>query len=117
MLKKMLNWFTEAKNPKPPKLLIAVSKPGTWGITSGSGKSKTNKEQVTINLYMQGVERSWDTTPPTKLASQDLDFWVKTGKWPSPGDADNFEWILSLREQKKKLLAELIAMDVDKESN
>jgi len=63
---------------------------------------------------MQGIERSWDTTPKVESRSQDLDFWVKTGKWSDETDTNHFEWLLSPREQKKRLLAELIAMDVDK---
>ena len=105
-----MKWLDNLFNrpPKPITELIAVSKPGQYWIEGRHG----DKIQVTIRLYMTGTERSFETDP-IGHRSQEMEFWVDTGKFSKVDIADHFEWILSPREQKKKLLAELIKGDVD----
>ena len=103
-------WLDKLFPPKPPKELVAISLPGKYSIP-GKG-TYADRIPVMIRLFMRGSDRSYETDPIGQR-SQDIEFWVATGKFPDDAMNSNFEWILSPREQKKRLLADLIKGDVD----
>ncbi len=115
--RKPIEMVPEEPYHDPDRVLIAVSKPGVYSYTVKGKYSYENKKiDVLIRLYMSGTTRSWaafESGQETPKSSHEMDFWVDTGKFSDPKIEQGFEWILSPRELKKKLLAELIAMDVD----
>jgi len=107
-----MQWLDRLFNrpPKPSKELIGISLPGKYSIPGRTALS--DRVPVMIRLFMLGTVRSYETDPVGQR-SHEIDFWVETGKFPKDDMSNNFEWILSPREQKKRILAELIKGDVD----
>ena len=100
--------------PKPvfhKKELLGTSKPGMYTLTEQNPyKLEPTKTDIIIQLFIQNRVRSYSVMNETKhVPNPKLDFWVATGKFDDPTDKDNFVWEVSPREQKKRLLAEIIA--------